>query len=219
MESPVSVWEDPQCPFRVEWAPEKLNQMRIAVVDAFYAFPRGGIEVGGVLLGHVEGKVMRIDDFVAMECEHLTGPSFVLSPKDEAALQAQLAKLDQRIVGWFHSHTRSELHFSAPDTEIHNRFFPKSFQIAMVVRPANSQPPQANYFFRGPRGQMIGGANSFIVEPIKANPRGAAVPATRTVPIVTIPAPAPLRTAVPPPPPSPPVAKPVIQAPPSRDSA
>ena len=161
MENTASVWEDPQCPFRVEWEPDELNRIRMTVMDAFYALPRGGIEVGGVLLGKVEGKVMRIESFAPMECEHLTGPSFVLSPKDEAALEMQLTGLDGQVLGWFHSHTRSELHFSPRDVEVHNRFFPKASHIGMVLRPANSQPPQANYFFRGPRAEIIGGKTAF----------------------------------------------------------
>ncbi len=167
MENTASVWEDPHCPFRVEWDPGKLNQMRKAVVDAFYALPRGGIEIGGLLLGRFEGKVIHIENFAPMECEHLTGPSFVLSPKDQAALERQLASLDGQVVGWFHSHTRSDLHFSPLDVEIHNRFFPKAAHIAMVVRPVNSQAPKANYFFRGPRAEIISGKNPFVVEPTK----------------------------------------------------
>jgi len=165
MESPVSAWGDPQCAFRVEWtAPEKLDQVRIAVVDAFYALQRGGLEIGGVLLGSFDGKTVRVDDFVTLECEHLTGPSFTLSANDEAALEKQLELLGSRAIGWFHSHTRSEIQFSRQDAAVHNRFFPKPWQVGMVLRPANLQPLRANYFFRNESGAITGGGNTFTID-------------------------------------------------------
>ncbi len=179
MESPVSDWEDPQCPFRVEWAPDKLNKVRIAVVDAFYAVPRGGIEIGGLLLGRLAGKTLYIDDFAPVECEHLTGPSFALSDKDESALAAQLAALSAPALGWYHSHTRSELALSAKDAELHDRFFSKPFQIAMVLRPSNSQSTRANYFFRSRGGAMLGGKEHFDLQALKTKP----TPITELAPV------------------------------------
>lgn len=183
MESPVSVWEDPQCPFRVEWAPDKLNKVRIAVVDAFYAVPRGGIEIGGLLLGRVSGKTLYIDDFAPVECEHLTGPSFLLSSKDESALVAQLAALGSPPIGWYHSHTRSDLELSGKDTEIHDRFFPQNFQIAMILRPSNSHSTRANYFFRSKGAAMRGGKEPFVIPAVKTKPsegpQAAAAPSQR----------------------------------------
>lgn len=172
MESPGSQWpaswEDPQCPFRIEWTPQKLEEIRIAVVDALYAVPRGGLEIGGVLLGRFDGHLLSIEDWVAMECEHLTGPSFVLSDKDQAALDAQLAALGTGAVGWFHSHTRSEILFSPADLGIHNKFFPGQPQVAMVLRPANMQPLRANYFFRDQKGSVVRGASDFTLDAVRA---------------------------------------------------
>ncbi len=183
MESPgpqgSASWEDPQCAFRIEWEAHKLDQVRIAVVDALYAVPRGGIEIGGVLLGQFNGKLLSIEDWAPMECEHLTGPSFVLSAKDHAALKSQIEMLGTKVVGWFHSHTRSEIHFSPLDLLLHHEFFPGQSQVAMVLRPANMQPVLANYFFPGPDGSMLRGASDFTLETTrgesKARSRSGAV--------------------------------------------
>ena len=210
-------WEDPQCAFRLEWAPLKLDRIRIAVVDAFYALPRGGIEIGGLLLGSVMGQVVSVEDWAPIACEHLTGPSFVLSAKDEAALSGQLSTLNSHVVGWFHSHTRSALQFSPQDLAIHQKYFPQPFQVALVLRPANMQPVRANYFFRDKSGILVPGASEFNVEAVRgettARPRSSPAP-TFASPVQTPPTP-----PTPPPSAPPPISSPPPQAPPQAIKA
>ena len=75
-------------------------------------------------------------------CEHARGPSFILSDKDRAALHEQLVrdKEDPQLeglisVGWFLSHTRSEIMLSEADQEIFSIFFPAPWEVTLVVRP------------------------------------------------------------------------------------
>ncbi len=173
----------------------KLENIRIAVVDAFYAVPRGGIEIGGLLLGSVVGRVVTVQDWAPIECEHLTGPSFVLSANDEATLRGQLSILNSQVVGWFHSHTRSPILFSPQDLAIHEKYFPQPFQVAMVLRPANMQPVRANYFFRDSSGVVVPGAKEFTVEAVRAETTARA----RTTPAPVFAAPAPPQAEPPPP--------------------
>ena len=174
MQSPAVRWEVPACPFPIEFAAEKLEEIRLAVTDQFYALPRGGLEIGGVLFGLREGNELRIQDYRMIECEHLTGPSFLLSEKDRAGLARLLEESakDEKLaglapVGWFHSHTRSGIFLSPQDLEIHETFFPEPQQIALVLRPANLDPTRAGYFFRGADGNMTSEcAQEFVVEPV-----------------------------------------------------
>lgn len=220
MASPAPVWEDPQCAFSVEWVPQKLDQIRIAVTDALYAVPRGGLEIGGVLLGNFNGKLLRIEDWVPMECEHLTGPSFVFSAKDEEALKTQMAKMSRQVVGWFHSHTRSEILFSPRDLQLHDTFFPQPWHIGMVLRPANMKPLRANYFFRDASGVIVPGGTEFAVEVWRGGPEPKPEdrPEEKAV-VKAMPAPAPIASKPapvepvflrPPAPPSQPIARPVL---------
>src|SRR5439155_4743916 len=75
-------WSAPQCHFAIEYSPRVLDDIRLAVVDAFFSLPRGGAEIGGVLLGKYEEGRLRIAEYTALECEHASGPSFTLSPRD-----------------------------------------------------------------------------------------------------------------------------------------
>src|SRR5215475_345259 len=122
----LASWTTPECPFVIEYLPKVLDDIRLAVVDAFFSLPRGGAEIGGVLLGrHDRGRVL-ITDSVALECEHAFGPSFTLSKPDLARLGELLASLRKHpagvVVGWYHSHTRSEIFLNDADQEIHKRF-------------------------------------------------------------------------------------------------
>ena len=53
-DSPLIAWNAPECPFAVAYQPQVLDDIRLAVVDAFFSLPRGGAEIGGLLLGRHE---------------------------------------------------------------------------------------------------------------------------------------------------------------------
>lgn len=148
------IWEAPQCPFSIEYSARVLDDIRLAVVDAFFSLPRGGAEIGGILLGTHEPERISVSGYQSIECEHATGPSFTLSRKDEAKLRGQLGEFQGQVVGWYHSHTRSEIFLSEADLEIHKRFFPDQWQIAVVLKPHTFQPMRVGFFFRERDGRL-----------------------------------------------------------------
>src|SRR5580704_12094511 len=148
IETAVGEWIAPQCPFRIEYSPRVLDDIRLAVVDAFFSLPRGGAEIGGILLGTHEPGRVAISGYLALDCEHSTGPSFTLSSNDEAQLSELLASSPGKVVGWYHSHTRSEIFLSEADMALHNRFFPEPWQVALVMKPHTFEPMRMGFFFR-----------------------------------------------------------------------
>ena len=152
IEDALASWTVRQCSFRIEYSPRVMEEIRLAVVDAFFSVPRGGAEIGGILLGQNEGHRVTITDYLPFDCEHATGPSFVLSPKDHIQLAeilgwARSSPGDVKPVGWYHSHTRSEIQLSPGDVEIHRRYFPEPHQVALVLRPHTLDPVTAGFFF------------------------------------------------------------------------
>ncbi|HEY2016338.1 MAG TPA: Mov34/MPN/PAD-1 family protein [Bryobacteraceae bacterium] len=150
-----------------------LDDIRLAVVDAFFSLPRGGAEIGGILLGTFEKGRLQILDQKALPCEHASGPSFALSPKDHAALADMLASARGKSqalhpVGWYHSHTRSEIFLSEADLEIHKRYFPEAWQVALVLKPHPFQPTKAGFFFRESNGVIRGSSSyrEFTMDPM-----------------------------------------------------
>jgi len=162
------VWEAPQCPFRIEYSARVLDDIRLAVVDAFFSLPRGGAEIGGILLGRHEPDRLIINSYQPIECEHATGPSFTLSRNDEAKLREQLVSARGEVLGWYHSHTRSELFLSDADLEVHKRFFPEAWQIAIVMKPHTFQPMRVGIFFQERDGTIQASApySEMLLEPL-----------------------------------------------------
>jgi proteasome lid subunit RPN8/RPN11 len=151
-----------------------INEIRIAVVEAFYSVPRGGVEIGGVFFGRRTDDTLRITAHRPVKCEYVTGPSFSLSIKDQIGLAGVLAgpgndpKLEGLVpLGWYHSHTRSEIFLSPADLVLYNEFFPERWQIALVLRPANLQPTRGAFFFRDGKGRIADEASprEFVMAP------------------------------------------------------
>jgi proteasome lid subunit RPN8/RPN11 len=153
-----------------------LDDIRLAVTDAYFSLPRGGAEIGGILLGHQEKARITIVDAIPMDCEHAFGPSFVLSPRDLSKLGDRIAATDRnpntKVVGWYHSHTRSELFLSDQDLDIHNKFFPEPWQVALVLKPHTFQPMRAGFFFREKAGRIHAAAPyaEFVLDPMPMRP-------------------------------------------------
>jgi hypothetical protein len=166
-------WAPAQCPFRVAYSLRTLDDIRLAVVDAFFSVPHGGVEIGGILLGSRNSLETTILDCVPLDCEHAFGPSFTLSPRDFARLSALLEETgknppDLQPIGWYHSHTRSGIFLSDVDLELHKRYFPAPWHIALVLKPHTFQPTRAGFFFREPDGSFHAQASylEFILEPL-----------------------------------------------------
>ena len=182
-ENAVGKWASPECPFTIEYSPRVLDDIRLAVTDAFFSLPRGGAEIGGILLGGFRNGLLTIDESVSFNCEHAFGPSFVLSPRDHTTLEDLLATAKKspnlRPVGWWHSHTRSEIFLSDADQEIHKRFFPESWQVALVLKPHTFQPMRAGFFFREKDGSIHGVATyrEFVLDPLPTRPLPSSSPA------------------------------------------
>jgi len=156
-------WVVAESPVDVEYSLVVIEEIRQVVADGFQRLQRGGIEVGGVLYGTREDRIVRILAMREIACEHARGPTFHLSDNDRAALTAQLArdKEDMRlegllVVGWFLSHTRSDVTLQQSDLDTYGAFFPEPWQVTMVVHPGRAGAMRAGFFVREPDGTVKG---------------------------------------------------------------
>jgi proteasome lid subunit RPN8/RPN11 len=159
LETTVVTWDVPECPFTVECSARTLDDIRLVITDAFFSLARGGLEVGGILLGQFDGKRLTILEYEPLECEHAHGPSFTISSNDRAQLRALLRSAPANhpgleVVGWYHSHTRSGIHLSDEDLEIYQNFFPEPYQVALVMKPHTFDPARIGFFFRADDGTV-----------------------------------------------------------------
>jgi len=163
IDAKFGTWVVPESPVDVEYSLVVIEEIRQVVADGFQRLQRGGIEVGGVLYGIREDRVVRILAMREIACEHARGPTFHLSENDRAALTAQLArdKEDMRlegllVVGWFLSHTRSDVTLQQSDLDTYNTFFTQPWQVTMVVHPGRTGAMRAGFFVREPDGKVKG---------------------------------------------------------------
>ena len=75
------------------------------VNDGVWALPRGGVEVGGLLVGAKSGgSPVTVEQAVPLSTEHRFGPAFHLSPTD-------IEGLEQAIASAHHDQTHTVLGF------------------------------------------------------------------------------------------------------------
>lgn len=175
-------WQPPECPFSIEWSAAVLEEIRAAAMEGLFSVPHGGAEIGGTLWGTRAAGRVRILAACPLECEHALGPTFTLSGKDYMRLAAVLQQAPEdglkngcsglraqgwEPVGWYHSHTRSEVLLSGRDVEVHNRHFPDPWHVALVVRPHAMLPMRAGFFFREANGSIHADSSyaEFVLQP------------------------------------------------------
>lgn len=157
-------WSAAASPLTIEYSLVVIEEIRHEVAEGFQKLSRGGIEVGGVLYGVHEGQTVRVMAIRPVACEHAQGPAFRLSERDRAALHQQLRQdqADTRLealvcLGWYVSHTRTEIMLSESDQEIFSTFFAKPWQVTLVVRPSRGGNMRAGFFVREPDGTVNAG--------------------------------------------------------------
>lgn len=154
-------WSVEGHPIVVSYAGTLMESIRHAAWEGLQKIPRRGLEIGGVLLGAREGYKLNITKWRPIECEHAEGPGFELSNNDastlgkmldEASGEAQSRGIE--VLGWFHTHTRDGVFLSEADLDLHKRFFPEPWQVALVLRPHVYEPTRAGFFFREADGSI-----------------------------------------------------------------
>jgi hypothetical protein len=183
----VTVSED-ESALSIRASEDVLEGIRRIAVEQFLSIPRGGLEAGGLLFGNASDNGLTILGFEELPIQHLLGPSFLLSPQDEEALTLKLREHNNgeelTVIGWWHSHTRSDVGITEDDLKIHHKFFAGDKQIALIVKPFKLDPAiAAVYLPNRPEPESltaccrftIGKARNLIEIPEVAEPREVAV--------------------------------------------
>jgi len=153
----VYTWQAPGKPLAIQLEHEIVDRLLSDVMLGFGAAPRRGVERGGILLGSVtvdDYPVVRIEDFEPILCQHVTGPSYILSEEEQQQFQAAVEQWqpgpDKRVyaVGFYRSHTRAGLGLSVEDLSLYSRLFPNPYEVALLVKPFATRPSVGAFFFR-----------------------------------------------------------------------
>jgi hypothetical protein len=138
----------------VHVALEVIDRLDREIVESFRSLEARGAEIGGLLLGAVQGSrpfEVFIQSYEVIPSEYKRGPLYKLSQGDlerfEAALEQRVGTAMQ-IVGFFRSHTRKGLGLDTEDVAIFNRFFPMQYQVALLAKPFATKLTAAAVFIR-----------------------------------------------------------------------
>jgi hypothetical protein len=191
-ENEYAVWTAPGTAFTVSYWVSLFHEIDFQVNEGYRRIPHGGIEIGGLLFGHSEDNLARVEAFRTIACEHLRGPSFVLSERDLEALRAQLASaasdpelVGLQVLGWFIAHTRSQLEVNERESALFDEFFPGRGKLMVLIKPERFQPTRFVFVVRGADSKLLGGAENAIILPLPGRAERAA-----QGPMASIPAPA-----------------------------
>jgi hypothetical protein len=149
-------------PAEVHFVPGLLEEIGRLVQDGYAATSHGGLEIGGLLFGrHSSSGSVAVEDFRPLPCDHSLGPRFILSERDEQGLRDLLnapatdpALRGLHVIGWYCSHTRSELLLSDREVVLHDTYFSDPFDFVIVFKPRNVRSVAAGIFLRGADGMI-----------------------------------------------------------------
>ncbi len=201
-------WTVPATDFKITYPLGVFHEMDFQVNEGYRRIPHGGVEIGGLLFGHAEANSAQIEAFRLIECEHASGPSFVLSERDLAGLREQIATSktdpelhDLEVLGWFVAHTRTPLRMNEREAALFDELFPHPGKIMLLIKPERFQPTRFGFLLREADGRIARDATQHaIILPLP----GRGVP-TDSAPVPSISAPPETTTSKPaPPPPVPP---------------
>jgi hypothetical protein len=144
--------------FAVHYSPELLEEINRLAVEGFYAFRRGGLEVGGLLFGRRTSKSVEVLAQEPVPCEHALGPGFRLSALDRSRLDDLLEQsgVNTRLeglepVGIYRSVTRRPLELSDEDAGL-AAAIQQERRVVLILRPDAVSPTKAAFFCFGPEG-------------------------------------------------------------------
>lgn len=173
-----------------------VDAIRRRATEQFLSIPRGGLEVGGLLFGTVEEEGILISGYSEVRIEYVSGPSFRLSSQDEVQLQLALAEAQSSgVIGWWHSHTRTDTSLTEEDAKVHSRFFGAVAPIALIIKPHKFDPAQIAVYGSDERGELIQDACCrFVSGEKEPEPQVEVIPEAVVAPVLAQPvAPPPMR--------------------------
>jgi len=149
-----------------------IEDLGVATIEGLKAVPKRGLEIGGILLGRLDAEqsAILIEDFEPVDSEHLHGPSWLLSPKDQSAFHRALNHLRGRSsqlqpVGFYRSQTRDGLSFNDQDNALVREMFNGEPALCMLVKPSLAEPSVA----------QIGMITEGLLQPVAVFPFHASV--------------------------------------------
>jgi len=155
----------------LEWTPRENSEDEFTPLVKIFITPNAYIrvcahagsdlnnEVGGWMAGKYcydtifQQEFLVIDTILAAPYTNHGAAHLTFTSDSQIALFEFLERYhpDKQLVGWYHTHPRMGVFFSSWDEWLHKNFFPKPWQVALVVEPFTSA---GGFFIRQKNGQL-----------------------------------------------------------------
>jgi len=145
------------------------------------------MEIGGILLGTRNGRIVRVVEARPIQIEYGHGASFVLTASDDEALQEMVRNAASRgldVVGCYESRTRRDISASGPESDMYDRHFPDAGALCLLVKPEKEDDARVAVYIRGEDGTVVSLDRFQDSEAGAPESAAAAVPAPAPLPVV-----------------------------------
>ena len=165
---------------------EALRRLEFHVRQGLNAIPRGGLEIGGLVVGTLPGdgeNTLTVTNFVPVEIDYRFGPRYRPSTEQQSVFAEALSnvrKLDAQVIGCFRSHLGSPADVRDEDRRLLEVLLPGGYCCLFLVQAALFERSMACCYVRGADGEfhLI---HQFDVVPPGAAPLPKAVASERHV--------------------------------------
>src|SRR5579872_1559316 len=162
------VWDEPDRSVSVHLPLNVVSRLGLDAMEAYKSVPKRGLEIGGLLLGRTDGRVIHISDFRPVESEHRWGPSYRLSDTDLAAFDEALRQ-NPNAVGIYRTSTLpNALSLEDDDVKLFRTHFAGPGKVYLLV-----QPKRGNAVFFVADGETLTPGHEF---PFRASELPAEMP-------------------------------------------
>jgi TonB family protein len=151
------LWETPGKGLRIYASPERVDLLQTQVLSAAEPLPKGGVEVGGILLGRTQlggGYITAfIDDFEPVRCAYRKGPQYSFTVEDAGNFEEALARCESdttrglSVIGYYRSHNRDDLYLSADDLDLIQHLFSAQDKVFLIIKTLPIRACTAGFFF------------------------------------------------------------------------
>jgi len=147
------VWQVPGKPVSVYLNVRLVDRLPLALEDGVQPHQTRASEIGGLLLGTIRcdrgQRVVQVDDFEPLPCEHAFGPSYLLSAADRETIEERLrwhkSRRGRSVVGFWRINTRKDFAATVEDTDLMAAYFSNPSQVLLLIHAPGTEPVRAGF--------------------------------------------------------------------------
>lgn len=147
------VWQAPGKPVSVYLSVRLADRLASALEECAPGDQTRASEIGGLLLGAIRRKsgqrIVQVEEFEPMPCEHAFGPSYLFSATDRETFEERLrwhkSQRGYSVVGFWRSNTRKDFAATLEDTDLMATYFSNPSQVLLLIHAPGAEPVTAGF--------------------------------------------------------------------------